>query len=75
LFYAPLDQSTPEIVSDLVEDGVIMTGGLANLAGLPRYVSKKIKLSCVLSDEPMMSSIRGLNIAATHVADYKRQQL
>ena len=70
-----IDQASPELISDIIEDGVLISGGLANIPGLARYLSKKLKLSCVVSDEPVLAPIRGLNLAATHVADFQRQEL
>ena len=39
-----LEQTPPELVSDIYNDGIILTGGLSKLQGFAKLVSQKTKL-------------------------------
>ncbi len=55
-----IEKTPPELVADLLERGIILSGGGAMLKGLAKFINKKIKIPVHLADDPTTSVIRGL---------------
>ena len=54
-----LEQSPPELASDIAESGIVMTGGGALLRGLDRLLSNETGLPVVIADDPLTCVARG----------------
>lgn len=54
-----LERCPPELSADLVDRGIIMTGGGALLRGFPRLVSEETGLPVHLADEPLKTVALG----------------
>ena len=54
-----LDESPPEIVADLIETGVCLAGGGAQLKGLPDRLSEDLHLRVWVAEDPMTCVARG----------------
>ena len=50
---------SPEIASDIAPNGIVVTGGVANLSGLADFITKKLGLPCVVADEPAFATVVG----------------
>ena len=58
---ASVFQSTPpELTSDIIDRGLILTGGVAKLHGLDVEISKHINVPVQVADEPEHAVIRGI---------------
>ena len=58
---ASVFQSTPpELTSDIIDRGLIITGGVAKLHGLDMEISKHINVPVQVADEPERAVIRGI---------------
>lgn len=55
-----INSATPDIVSDLSINGIIVTGGLANLTGLENYLSKNLNLPVLISENADNAVVLGL---------------
>lgn len=62
-----LSKLPAELVSDLVERGVAMSGGTAQLAGLDQFFTKALNLPFYVVDEPILCVSRGLKYALEHL--------
>lgn len=49
----------PEISSDVAKNGIIVTGGFANIAGLERYLRKEFNLPVIIPEEASNACILG----------------
>ncbi len=49
-----LGQTPPELAADIVERGIVMTGGGSLLAGLPTLISKETGVPVILAENPLM---------------------
>ena len=49
-----LGQTPPELAADIVERGIVMTGGGSLLAGLPALISKETGVPVILAEEPLL---------------------
>ena len=50
---------SPEIASDIAPNGIVLTGGVANLVGLENYITQKVSLPCFIPEEPELATIVG----------------
>lgn len=51
----------PQIAPDILEDGVILTGGTALLRGLRGYLAKELQLEVRLSSDPLLDISKGVS--------------
>jgi len=58
-----LEQSPPELASDIAETGVVLTGGGALLRDIDRLLSNETGLPFIVADEPLTCVARGGGIA------------
>lgn len=70
-----LEKTPPDIISDIIKHGALLSGGSSQIKGLDEYLSKKINLACVVAQDPMLCSIKGAHIALTHLEDYQQSLL
>ncbi len=54
-----LEESPPELLSDILEKGILLTGGGALLSGLDQLIVDRVKMPVVVSDDPLTSVVRG----------------
>ncbi len=54
-----LEETPPELLPDILEQGILLTGGGANLAGLDRLIIERVHLPVVVSEDPLTSVVRG----------------
>lgn len=48
-----LEKTPPELAGDIYRNGVMLTGGGAQLHGLPEYLSEELKVKVVVSPDPV----------------------
>ncbi len=54
-----IEEAPPELISDILENGILLTGGGANLAGLDQLIVEQIRMPVLVSDDPLTSVARG----------------
>lgn len=58
-----LEKTPPEMVSDIAENGIILTGGGALLSGMAEFIQKKTGIYAYVADEPQDCVARGVGMA------------
>jgi len=48
-----LAETPPELTSDIVERGIVMTGGGSLLKGLPKLISQETRVPVIVAEDPM----------------------
>ncbi len=48
---AVLEQTSPELVSDISQNGIVMTGGGSQLWGFPQLLAERTGIPCTLADD------------------------
>ena len=56
-----LESTPPELSADIVDKGLILTGGSSLLKGLPDLLEEQLKVSITLADNPLTTVIDGFN--------------
>jgi rod shape-determining protein MreB len=54
-----VEEAPPELIADILEHGIFLTGGGANLAGLDLLIAERTKMPVVVSDDPLTTVARG----------------
>ncbi|MEK7552129.1 MAG: rod shape-determining protein [Patescibacteria group bacterium] len=62
----------PELASDIIDRGIIMTGGTSQLRNLPELIYRRTGVKAVLADNPIYCVARGTGIALEHLDVYKK---
>jgi len=57
-----LGQTPPELAADIVERGIVMTGGGAKLKGLPKLLSKETGVPVILAENPLLCVALGTGV-------------
>ena len=55
-----IERTPPDVFRSIKQDGIYITGGLANLKGLPEHIGEMLGIGVTVSQEPEFSSVRGL---------------
>jgi rod shape-determining protein MreB and related proteins len=57
-----IEETPPELVADIVDQGIVLAGGGALLHGLDRRVSEATRMPVVVADDPLTCVARGTGI-------------
>jgi rod shape-determining protein MreB len=66
-----IEQCDPELVADLVDNGIVLTGGGALLRGLDLYLSEQLNVPVRVADDPLTTVARGTAICLDHLAQWR----
>ncbi|TMC00425.1 MAG: rod shape-determining protein [Chloroflexi bacterium] len=69
-----LERTPPELASDVVDRGIVLTGGTALLRSLDRLITQEIGIPCYIADNPLECVAMGAGIALDHLDLIKRAQ-
>ncbi len=67
-----LRETPPELVADIIDRGIIMTGGTSLLRGIDELVYKETGVKAYLADDPLFCVVRGTGICLEHLDVYKK---
>ncbi|TLD83565.1 rod shape-determining protein [Helicobacter sp. MIT 11-5569] len=62
-----LEQMPPDLAGDIVENGIVLTGGGALIRGLDKYLSDLVKLPVYVGDEPLLCVAKGTGKALEEI--------
>lgn len=65
--HSVLESTPPELVGDISERGIILTGGGSLINGLDKLLSEKIGISVKVADDPITCVARGTGIALENI--------
>ncbi len=69
-----LGQTPPELAADIVERGIVMTGGGSLLKGLPKLISKETGVPVILAEDPLLCVANGAGMYFQHTKDMASSQ-
>lgn len=62
-----LEQMPPDLAGDIVENGIVLTGGGALIRGLDKYLSEIVKLPVYVGEEPLLCVAKGAGKALEEI--------
>jgi rod shape-determining protein MreB len=67
-----LQETPPELAADIIDRGIIMTGGSSLLRNLPELVYRRTGVKAVLAKDALYCVAKGTGIALEHLDTYKK---
>ena len=67
-----LQETPPELASDIIDQGIILTGGSSLLRNLPELVFRRTGVKATLAEDPLLCVVKGTGIALEHLDVYKK---
>ena len=68
-------ETPPELSADIIDQGIIMTGGSSQLRNMPELVFRRTGVKAYLADDAPYCVAKGTGIALNHLDTYKRSIL
>ncbi|OGK14594.1 rod shape-determining protein [Candidatus Roizmanbacteria bacterium RIFCSPLOWO2_02_FULL_37_19] len=66
-----LAQTPPELASDIVDRGIVISGGTGLLNNIDKYFTFNIGVAALIAEEPLFCVIRGAGMAIENLESYK----
>lgn len=70
-----LQETPPELASDIIDNGIMLTGGTSQLRNLPELVYRRTGVQAKLADDAYYCVARGTGVALQHLDTYKKSIL
>jgi len=70
-----LQETPPELASDIIDYGIIMTGGSSQLRNFADLVYRKTGVKATLAEDPLFCVAKGTGVALEHLDVYKKTVL
>lgn len=67
-----LQETPPELAADIIDHGITLTGGTAQLRGLAELIFRKTGVRARVADESLYCVVKGTGVALDHLAVYKK---
>lgn len=65
-------QTPPELAADIIDGGIIMTGGTSQLRNFPELIRRRTGVKAYVADQALFCVAKGTGIALEHLDVYKR---
>mgnify|MGYP006293090291 FL=1 len=62
----------PELAADIIDGGIIMTGGTSQLRNFPELIRRRTGVKARLADQALFCVAKGTGVALEHLQTYKR---
>lgn len=70
-----LQETPPELASDIIDNGIILTGGTSQLRNMPELVFRRTGVEAKLAQDAYFCVARGTGVALKHLDTYKKSIL
>jgi len=70
-----LERTPPELISDILERGVVLTGGGSLLRGFDKLVSQETQVPCFVAENPLECVVQGSGKYLEEVLSHDRRSL
>ena len=67
-----LQKTPPELSADVMDKGIVMSGGSSLLRNFDELISQATGVPCYVADEPLLCVAKGTGIALENLEAYKR---
>jgi rod shape-determining protein MreB len=69
---AVFQDTPPELSADIIDQGIVMTGGSSQLRNLPELVFRRTGVKAMLANEALYCVAKGTGVALNHLEQYKK---
>ena len=69
---AVLEETPPELSSDIIDKGIVMSGGTSTLRNLDALLTKEVGVPAYTAEEPLLCVVKGTGMAMEHLDTYRR---
>ncbi len=66
------EMTPPELSSDIIEKGIVLTGGTVLLRNFDKYVTRETGVPAYVAEDPLYCVVRGTGVAIENLELYKR---
>lgn len=70
-----LHKTPPELSADVIDKGIIMSGGSSMLRNIDQLISRTTGVAAYIADDPLLCVVKGTGIALENLESYKRSIL
>ena len=67
-----LEETPPELASDIIDKGIIMSGGTSLLRGFDKFMTAEIGVPVHVAEDPLFCVVKGIGVALENIDLYKR---
>lgn len=67
-----LEQCPPELASDIIDKGIVMSGGTSLLTNFDKLMTKETGVPCHVAEDALLCVARGTGVAMENIELYKR---
>ncbi len=67
-----LEGTPPELVRDIIDKGIVLSGGTSLLNNLDRLMTEEIGVPCFVAPDPILCVVKGTGVAIENIDLYKR---
>ncbi|MBI2442764.1 MAG: rod shape-determining protein [Candidatus Levybacteria bacterium] len=67
-----LEQCPPELASDIIDKGIVMSGGTSLLRNFDKLMTQVTGVPCHVAEEALLCVVRGTGVAMENIELYKR---
>lgn len=66
-----LEEVPPELASDIIDKGLMMTGGTVQLSGLDKRIADEVSIPVSLAEDPLHCVIKGIGVVLDDLDTYR----
>ena len=70
-----LQETPPELSADVIDKGIVISGGGALLRNIDKLISQSTSVPCYIADDPLVCVVKGAGAALENIETYKRSVL
>ncbi len=67
-----LEETPPELASDIIDKGIVMSGGTSTLRNFDRFMTELTGVPCHVAEDPLLCVVRGTGVAIENLDLYKK---
>lgn len=67
-----LEKTPPELASDIIDKGVVLSGGTSLLKNFARLMTIETGVPCHVAEDPLLCVVKGTGVALENIELYKR---
>ena len=70
-----MERTPPELSADIIDRGIILTGGGAMIHGIDQLLADELKVPVLIAEEPMNCVAKGTGMMLTNIDKIERTKI